>query len=428
MFKKLYDHPLYLYPNFRNFFIGDVLVAVAERYFAITFAWWIISQDGENGKWLGLLMAVEAIPILCLSPFVGPIIDRYNKKWCMLIGATAQLFFVTIIWLLMQGDALQFTYLVILSFCMSCFVPQFEDSISASVGSLVDEKHLSQATTIQSTSIEFSNIFAAVISASMIAAFGIAHAVLFNLALYVVGVLFLFSIKTELLRPVEENDSEEDDEDEESGESSNRYLKDLKKGLKYIASNRPLYLYAIVYALETFFTVPIFILIPMLVKGVLHETINWVAVFETSLSIGSVLTAVVLSFKSEFKRFYPTYAVVAFCMGAFMIALGFATNGYLMAGLIFFMGGLFATMMAMSFMMFQYVVPQELKGRFFGVMSTIAAGMAPLSYMTVGLLSDIWSTEAVLILDGIGAALLGIYVLTIPRLRESIEVVEDVDY
>jgi len=423
MLKKLADHPLFLYPNFRNFFIGDVLVAIAERYFAITFAWWIISQAGENGKWLGLLMALEAIPILCLSPFVGPIVDRYNKKWCMLIGAAAQLFFVTIIWLLMQGNALQFTYLAILSFCMSCFVPQFEDSISASVGSLVDEKHLSQATTIQSSSIEFSNIFAAVISASMIATFGIEHAVLFNLALYVVGVLFLFSIKTDLLKPVQHTSADEADEaDEETGKS---YFGDLKIGLNYIVSNRPLYLYAIVYAFETFFTVPIFILIPMLVKGVLHETINWVAVFETSLSIGAVLTAVLLSFKSEFKRFYPTYAVAAFFMGAFMIALGLATNGYLMAGLIFFIGGLFATLMAMSFMMFQYVVPQELKGRFFGVMSTVAAGMAPLSYMMVGLLSDYWSIETVLIIDGIGAAALGVYVLNIPRLRENIEVVDD---
>ena len=423
MLKKLADHPLFLYPNFRNFFIGDVLVAVAERYFAITFAWWIISQPGENGKWLGLLMALEAIPILCLSPFVGPIVDRYNKKWCMLIGAAAQLFFVTIIWLLMQGDALQFTYLAILSFCMSCFVPQFEDSISASVGSLVDEKHLSQATTIQSSSIEFSNIFAAVISASMIATFGIEHAVLFNLALYVVGVAFLFSIKTDLLKPVQHTSV--DEEDEEGEETDKSYFGDLKIGLKYIVSNRPLYLYAIVYAFETFFTVPIFILIPMLVKGVLHETINWVAVFETSLSIGAVLTAVLLSFKSEFKRFYPTYAAAAFFMGAFMIALGLATNGYLMAGLIFFIGGLFATLMAMSFMMFQYVVPQELKGRFFGVMSTVAAGMAPLSYMMVGLLSDYWSIETVLIIDGIGAAALGVYVLNIPRLRENIEVVDD---
>ena len=414
-------HPLYIYPHFRRFFFGDVLVAIAERYFAITFAWWIISQDGENGKWLGLLMAVEAIPILVLSPFVGPLIDRHNKKWCMVLGAAAQLIFVTVIWLLMRGGALQYAYLVGLSFCMSCFIPQFEDSVSASVAELVDEKHLSQATTIQSSSIEFSNIFAALISASVIAAAGIQNAVLVNVGLYVIGLLFLLSIKTSLLDPVDKTEAG-DDSCAEDG-----YWSDFKKGLQYIKSERPLYLYAGVYALEAFFTVPIFILIPMLVRGVLHETINWVAVFETSLSIGSVLTAVMLSFKKEIRAFYPTYASVAGALGVAVIVLGLTTNEYLMTIMIFCIGGLFAALMALSFMMFQYVVPQELKGRFFGVMSTIAAGMSPLSYMIVGFLSDYWSIEAVLILNGIGAFCMALLVLKIPRLRENIEVVEDVD-
>ena len=43
----------------------------------------------------------------------------------------------------------------------------------------------------------------------------------------------------------------------------------------------------------------------------------------------------------------------------------------------------------------------------------------------VGLISDYWSIETVLIIDGIGAAALGVYVLNIPRLRENIEVVDD---
>ena len=125
----------------------------------------------------------------------------------MVLGAAAQLIFVTVIWLLMRGGALQYAYLVGLSFCMSCFIPQFEDSVSASVAELVDEKHLSQATTIQSSSIEFSNIFAALISASVIAAAGIQNAVLVNVGLYVIGLLFLLSIKTSLLDPVDKTEA-----------------------------------------------------------------------------------------------------------------------------------------------------------------------------------------------------------------------------
>ncbi len=405
---RLKDHPLALFPDFRNFFIGDILVAVAERFFAITFAWWIISQDGENGKWLGVLMAVEAIPILCLSPFVGPLIDRYNKKVCMLMGVFMQLFFVSMIAYLMAVGKLEFVYLVALSFCMSCFVPQFEDAVSASVGKLVDEEHLSGATTIQASTIEFSNIIAAALSTSIIAAAGILSAVYVNLALYVIGIFFLLLIKSDL-------SPEEAEEGEEEG-----YLQELKKGLRYVWDFKALRWYALIYALETFLIVPIFILIPMLVRYVLAESVNWVAVFEISLSAGAVLMTVLMSFRQRYRNYYPLYASGLAVIGLAMAALGCLEDEYLMTALIFVIGMAFAALMSFSFMLFQHTVPQELKGRFFGLMSTIAAGMAPLSYLFVGTAADFASVDAVLLICGSGALLLAGVVLAVPRVRQHI--------
>lgn len=420
--EKMKDHPLALFPDFRNFFIGDILVAVAERFFAITFAWWLISQEGENGLWLGVLMSVEALPILFLSPFIGPLIDRYDKKKCMLLGVSMQTFFVGIICFLLLNGRLEFLYLCILSFLMSSFVPVFEDSISASVALLVDEKHLSGATAIQSSTIEFSNIMAAVLSTSVIAATSVEMAVVVNVGLYIIGIVFLAVIKTDLSINAKSAQDEEDLEEGDEEEIEENYMAELKVGIQYILGNKALCWYALVYALETFFIVPIFILIPMLVNNVLHQTVNWVAIFETSLSIGAVIMATYLSFREGYRNFYEIYAGGLLFIGLFMIGIGVFQDGYIMAGMIFFIGGLFAMLMALSFTMFQHVVPGKLKGRFFGVMSTIAAGMAPLSYMTVGIFSDLFSTEAVVICNGVGAIILALIVLKIPRLLQHIGV------
>ncbi|MFZ2959768.1 MAG: MFS transporter [Candidatus Ozemobacteraceae bacterium] len=420
--EKITDHPLVLFSDFRKFFIGDMLVAVAERYFAITFAWWLVSKEGENGFWLGVLMSLEALPILFLSPFVGPLIDRYDKKKCMLFGVCMQTFFVSIICFLIFNGRLEFPYLCLLSFLMSCCIPVFEDAVSASVALLVDAKHLPGATAIQSSTIEFSNIFAAVISTSVIAATSVEIAVAVNVGLYVIGILFLLCIKSNLsvtAKAAVEDGSEKDSEGEEI---EGNYFAELKAGFAYISGNKAMLWYALVYALETFFIVPIFILIPMLVKNVLHQTVNWVAVFETSLSIGAVLMAVFLSFRERYRNFYETYAGGLLFVGLFMIGMGVVRDGRIMAGMIFFIGALFAMLMALSFTMFQEVVPGNLKGRFFGVISTIAAGMSPLSYMTVGIFSDWFSTTTVLIFNGTGAILLSIVLLRIPRLLQHIGV------
>ncbi|MDD3363715.1 MAG: hypothetical protein PHZ03_01910 [Syntrophomonas sp.] len=85
--------------------------------------------------------------------------------------------------------------------------------------------------------------------------------------------------------------------------------------------------------------------------------------------------------------------------------------------------------MALSFMMFQNVVPGEYKGRIFGIMSAIAAGMGPIAYMWVGFASDAWSPEIIPIISGVGALILAGAMLVIPRLREHIggKGVEDED-
>ncbi len=412
--QNIKNHPLYLIPNFRNFFIGDVLVAIAERFFAITFVWWVVSQEGENGKWLGVLMSVEALPIFFLSPFVGPFIDRYNKKKCMLMGVLMQAFFVSIIAALYHFNALTFPLLCLFSFLMSCFVPQFEDSVSASIPQIVDEKHLSSATATQAASVDFSNIIAASGSATCVAMFGIFHTVLINIALYVLGALFLMNIKADLSPLKEENDAENES-----------YFDDLKSGLRYILSNRQLSCYAALYSIGTIFIVSIFVLIPLIVKDILHEDIKWVAVFETSVSVGVVITALILSFKEKYKNFYhamtANYIIFAFAM----TVLAFSTGKLFISAMIFIIGCVFATDMALSFVFFQHVVKNEYKGRFFGLMSSITAGMTPLSYMFAGFMTDYVSIKSVAFINAAGGLCLGAAMLMIPRVEGEIGSADD---
>ncbi len=413
---KIKDHPLYKFRDFRNFFIGDVLVAIAERFFAISFVWWVVSQEGENGKWVGVLMSLEAIPIFLLSPFVGPFIDRYDKKKCMIMGASMQMFFVAIIAFLFYKNMLTFPLLCLLSFLMSCFIPQFEDSISASIGLVVDKKHLSAATATQSSSIDFSNIIAASASAICVANLGMLATILINVALYLVGVIFLSTIKLNLSHV----ESEDKDGEEETG-----YFQELKGGFNYIRSNKPLMAFAAIYTVGTLFIMSIFVLIPLIVKDVLHETITWVAVLETSLSVGVVITALIFSFKNSYKNFYYMVAANYIVFSVLMGILAFTSNSHVVSVIVFLVGGVFAADMALSFVFFQNMVVSEYKGRFFGMMSSITAGITPLSYMISGLLTDYCTLKYAALLNAAGAFLLFFAVLAIPRTTEEIGAVDE---
>lgn len=410
---QLRNHPLVLFPGFRNFFIGSILAAVAARYFAIAIAWWLISQAGDNGEKLGILMAMEALPIFLLSPFVGPLIDRYNKKSCILLGVFMQFSFLALIVWLLAYDKLSFPALVALSFAMCCFMPQVEGSISAAVAKLVDDEHLPSAVALQSSIIEFSNIIAAVLSTAVIAAAGILEALYLNLALYVGGILFLFLINVDLSA--------------EPGNAAGKsdYLKELKRGLAYIWNYQELRLFGVVYGCSAFFILPIFIMIPLLVKNVLYETVTWVAVLETSFSIGAVAMTAGLSFRHQYRNFYSKYAAVLALTAIAMIVSGTGAHPYLVTGSMVIMGAMFAAMLALSNTLFQLTVPQDLKGRFFGLVTTVIAGTAPLSYMFVGFISDWLGINWVMTVSGTGLLLLTGSVLFIPRLRQHIGYEDD---
>jgi len=64
-FRAVATHPLTAHPlvesvDFRRLFIGDVLVKVGERYFALTFAWWLLAGPHADKSRLGLLLRSSA--------------------------------------------------------------------------------------------------------------------------------------------------------------------------------------------------------------------------------------------------------------------------------------------------------------------------------------------------------------------------------
>jgi hypothetical protein len=68
-------------------------------------------------------------------------------------------------------------------------------------------------------------------------------------------------------------------------------------------------------------------------------------------------------------------------------------------------------------MVFQRAVPDDHKGRFFGIVDTLQAGTTPLAYMAVGTVSTAGGVASVLLANGLGLLALAGIVLVIPRLR-----------
>jgi len=385
---------------FRAFFLGDVFVTVAERYFVLTFTWWLLSQtDGGAGR-VALLLTLESAPVFFIGLLAGPLVDRWNKKSCLLASALLQCAVVAAVAVAFARGELSFPLLCAAGFAVGCTIPIFETAIGAALPKVVSGDELLAATSVQSSTLEFSNIIAAALSSALIATGGFGLAIWVNAGLYLLGAAALMRIDRERCAGAP------------GGES---YLSELKAGLKFLLSRRALLAFVAVYTAKLFFFVPLLVAIPLVVKTVLDGGVGWVAVLEGVFSVASVVTALLLSLKQTHHGVFRRYAVFLAVLGAAMALLPRLHDVRAMAVAVAVMGACVAALLAVSSMVFQTAVPDELKGRFFGIVDTLQAGVTPLAYLTLGTLSGAGGVGKVLTANAIGLVVLAAIVLVLPR-------------
>ncbi|HBE88940.1 MAG TPA: antiporter [Elusimicrobia bacterium] len=403
MRKALKQHPLGVYPDFRRLFAGRIVSAVGDKFFAIAIAWWVLSGAGDHGKFhLGMIMAMTFLPVVLFGPFFGALVDRSDKRLSMLWADAARLLLVFTLGLLTWSGRLELWMLYALCFMIAGFGPMFEASVSSSLLRLTSEEHLGAATAADSSVMQLSNVFGSALGSVLIAALGAAGAFFFNSATYALSFVAVWAISSDL---------------RVRGGEQAPYFDELKAGLRYISSNRPLLALLLSFAALNFFVGPILILIPMIVKFVINGSVKWLAIFETFFAAGSALAAIAMSFRSGCRNVYAWLFAALVAIGLPFLGLYFTSDRMGICALLFVIGAALGLGNAVVLTLFQRTVPEEMKGRFFSVLTTVSYAVLPLTFMLNGLLAESRSVGFSILLNACAVLALSTLVLAIPRLE-----------
>ncbi|PIU20345.1 MAG: antiporter [Elusimicrobia bacterium CG08_land_8_20_14_0_20_59_10] len=400
---ELKAHPLALFPDFRKLFAGRVVSAVGDKFFAIAIAWWVLSEAGEKSKFhLGLIMAMNVIPVVAFGPLLGTLSDRSDKRRVMLAADGARALLVSLLALLLWSGRLNLYWLYSICFLISGFGPLFESAEAASILRLTSPEKMPQAVAVDSSILQLSNVIGSALGSALMAAAGVAGAFLFNAAGYLVSFAAIWGIKTEL-KPQDRTESS--------------FTAEFKEGLAYTFGNRPVLWLILTFATFNFFVAPILIIIPMIVKFVLKESVTWLAVFETFFALGSASLAAALSFKRAYGNIYGWFFVSLLAVGLSFGGLYFTANKYAICALIFCAGAALGGGNTVVLTLFQSTVPDAMKGRFFSVLTTLAYAVLPLAFLATGLLADKFSVGFCIAMNATAVLALSFAALLIPRVR-----------
>jgi MFS family permease len=400
---ELKNHPLALFADFRRLFAGRVVSAVGDKFFSIAIAWWVLTKAGENSRFhLGLIMAVNVIPVIVFGPLLGTLADRCDKRRVMLAADGARAALMLALAGFLWADRLTLTWLYSLCFLISVFGPLFESAVAASILRLTSPEKMPQAVAADSSVMQLSNVAGSALGSILMAAAGVAGAFFFNAGSYLVSFGAVWAVKTPLTPEDREKTS---------------FMDEFREGLSYIFGNKPVRALILAFAAFNFFVGPILILIPMIVKFTLNESVTWLAVFETFFALGSAALAIGLSFKKKYGDIYGWFFVSLLAVGLSFGGLYFTVNKLLICALLFAAGGALGAGNTVALTLFQTTVPDEIKGRFFAVLTTLAYAVLPLTFMLNGVLAEKFSIGFSIALNASAVLALSFIILLLPKIE-----------
>ncbi len=396
-------HPLALFPDFRKFFIGRFVSAVGDKFFSIALAWWVVSSGGSNSSLhLGLLMATTMAPIVLFGPFMGTLADRFHRKGCMIAADVVRLGLLLLLSALLASDRLSLPRLYLLVFAVSLFMPLFEAAANSSLEALTDREHVAAAAAVNSTAFQFSSVIGAALGGAALAALGPLGAFLFDGGTFCLSLVLILAVTTDLSAPRRQG-------------PRRSYGREMLEGMDYLRENRPVALLLALFGAFNFFFSPLLLSIPLAVRNILGEGPLWVGLFEGSLALGALLSAFFLSLR-PFVNPYGRMTGGLFAVAAAIALFGIAGHREVMTASLFVAGLGLGTVNATAPALFQKVVPDAVKGRFFALLTAVCYAVMPLAFILFGFLNHVVPLPLLLAANGGGALILALWAVRLPRI------------
>ncbi|MEJ2636231.1 MAG: MFS transporter [Calditrichia bacterium] len=372
---------LFLNKNIFYLWLGQVISQAGDSVYEIGLLWLMLELTGSKSA-TGLVAMSGYLPTLLFGMFSGALADRFDRRRIMLLADAARGILVLIIPLLYFLNGLSGLLLGIFTFILAMFNAVFNPARDAIVVNLVENDKLLQANSLIQTSWQFSLLLGPALAGLIIPLVGIVHlfnvdALTFFLSFWLISKIAYAKLsqqktKTKLYGHVQQSFS------------------DVLEGLNYARRDKRIWGLLMITAVDNLFIMgPAIVGAPIFVKDVLHESADKYALTQVAYAFGMILGTIAINFVG--KRFRNSHLLLW---------------GIIFDGLTFFpllwvqtFWGMFFTLLIHSLVipmiiiprptLVQKIVPVEMQGRVFSMISVGVFGFTAISMALTGVASDI---------------------------------------
>jgi MFS family permease len=184
--------------NYRLYYIGQVISTSGTFMQSIAQAW-LVLKISNSGTALGIVSALQYIPILLFGTLGGVIADRFNKRTVLYFTQSAAGILALALGILVATNIVTLWMVYLLAFCLG-WVTVFDNPTRQTfVVELVGEEKLRNAVTLYSSLVNLSRVIGPAIAAGLITLVGLAPCFILNGISYAAVVVMLTRMRPQEL-------------------------------------------------------------------------------------------------------------------------------------------------------------------------------------------------------------------------------------
>ncbi len=348
-------------------------------------------------------MLISLLPQIVLGPFVGPYIDRWNRKKILIISDLFIALVTAGLVVLFLTETIQVWHIYVAMVARSIGGTFHFPALSASIPLIVPEKHLARAAGLNQMLGGIINIVSPPAGAFLLETLPMYGVLVVDIgtAIIAVGCILLISLPNPVRTTLTAKTSA---------------ISDMVQGFRYIWSWRGLAILMGLSAFLNFFATPAFVLMPVFVTNYLESDVLKLGWLNSAFGLGTIVGGLVLGVWGGFKRRIYTSIIGILIAGVSMIGLGFTTVGLFFLGVFCsFLVGIGLAVGNGPFMaILQSVIAKDIQGRIFSIIGAISAAMTPLGLAVAGPLADAIGVRFLFYIAGAATIIIMIVCVFIP--------------
>jgi MFS family permease len=353
--------------NFRLFYSGQMISLTGSWMQTVAFSWLVLVLT-NSAFYLGLVGALQTLPVLLFSFLGGVVADHTSKLRLLFITQTVLMLLALVLGVLVEVKVVQVWMLCALVF-LSGTAMAFDIPVRQSfIVDLVGKRDLPNAIALNSTMFNATRVMGPAVGGVVIAAVGMANCFFLNSASFLAVLLALVLIKLPQRRTA-------------PWKPFNQAMREL---LDHLLERRELKLILLLMSTTAVFAMPYLVLLPILARDTLGVGPRGFGLLMAMSGVGAFAGGLTLARRLTRRPPMPSFlsGLALFFLG--LMGLGLCRNYYAALGCMALAGFGMVTQLSTGNSLMQLNVPDELRGRLMSLFGLIVMGFAPVGSIIYG--------------------------------------------